>query len=69
MTVQLTPEQRDVLLELVNREMLEIGPEIHHTWTRDYREGLKEQRQTLQSLRDMLAAAEQTPAESLPKGP
>ncbi len=57
MDVQLTPEQRDLLLELVDEEMLELGPEIHHTRTRTYREGLKDRRSILTELRAHLIEA------------
>ncbi len=54
MPIELTPQQQAVLLELVNRELLEIGPEIHHTWTSDYRKSLKDERHVLLELRDLL---------------
>ncbi len=68
MIVELTPEQRGALLELINRELLELGPEIHHTWTRDYRENLKQERRVLLELRERLgvAAAEETPDNAAP---
>jgi hypothetical protein len=55
MIVELTREQRDQLLELVNLELLEIGPEIRHTTRRNFRDDLKEQRRVLTSLRDLLS--------------
>jgi hypothetical protein len=54
MIVQLTAEQRDVLVQLVDEALDEIGPEIHHTFTRSYRDGLKVQRRELLSLRNLL---------------
>ncbi len=54
MVVELTPEEREVLLALVEREIAEIGPEIHHTRTRTYREDLKAQQRALKSLSDRL---------------
>ena len=57
MNVQLTPEQRDFLLALVDQELMEIGPELHHTRTSDYREGLKGRRSLLAGLRQALAGA------------
>jgi len=61
MWVELSPEQRDYLLRLVDAEIRELGPEIHHT--RTYKDELKEQRRELWQLRDRLAAVvpEQTP--------
>jgi len=55
MTVHLTPEQRDTLLRLVDAEIRELGPEIHHT--RTYKDDLKERKRWLQALYDLLANA------------
>ncbi len=57
MPIELTPQQRAILLELVNRELMEIGPEIHHTWTSAYRATLKDERHVLLEVRDLLADA------------
>ncbi len=54
MTVELSPEEREVLLGLVEREIAELAPEIHHTRTRTYREDLKAQQRTLRDLLDHL---------------
>jgi hypothetical protein len=54
MTVQLTPQQRDVLVQLLDEAMEELGPEIHHTMTRTYKDDLKVQRHNLRTLRDLL---------------
>ncbi len=50
MVVELTPEEREVLLALVEREIGDLGPEIHHTRTQTYREDLKAQQRTLRDL-------------------
>lgn len=50
MIVDLTPEEREVLLGLVDREITELAPEIRHTRTQTYREDLKTQQQTLKEL-------------------
>jgi hypothetical protein len=42
------------LLQLIDSAMLELGPEIHHTVARAYKEDLKEQRRELRALRDLL---------------
>ncbi len=42
MLVQLTPQQRDVLVQLLDEALEELGPEIHHTMTRTYKDDLKE---------------------------
>jgi hypothetical protein len=54
MLVQLTPQQRDVLVQLIDEALDELGPEIHHTMTRTYKDDLKEQRRELHALRDLL---------------
>ncbi len=58
MLVQLTPPQRDVLVQLLDQALEELGPEIHHTMTRTYKDDLKEQRRDLRTLRDLLSAAD-----------
>ena len=55
MFVELTPEQCNLLARVVDEALDEIGPEIRHTFKRDYRDGLKEQRRELRSLYDLLA--------------
>jgi hypothetical protein len=55
MIVELTAAQRALLLELVGEALDEVGPEIHHTRTSGYKAELKEQRQTLKSLRNLLS--------------
>jgi truncated hemoglobin YjbI len=56
MVLEITSEQRDLLLQLVNQALDEIGPEIRHTFTRTYRDQLKHERTELLHLRDMLAS-------------
>ncbi len=64
MQVQLTPAQRDRLLQLVDSALLELGPEIHHTMTSTFKEELKEQRRELRALRDLLAGVSSGPADN-----
>lgn len=54
MIVELTPEQRDLLLRLVNIELDEIGPEIRHSFRGSVREELRDERRQLGGLRDLL---------------
>jgi len=61
MLVQLTPEQRDRLLQLVDDAAQELGPEIHHTVTRTYKDDLKEQRRELRILHDLLSGVALAP--------
>ena len=54
MLVELTPEQREVLLTLVEREISDLGPEIRHTTTRAYRDDLKAHKRALRDLLSQL---------------
>lgn len=54
MLVELSAEQRAVLLRLIDAEIRELGPEIHHT--RTDKDPLKEQRRFLRELRAQLSA-------------
>ncbi len=66
MRVELTPRECGLLLQFVEAEIRELGPEIHHT--RTYKDPLKEQRRELQNLRERLARAlpDEMAAESFP---
>ncbi len=57
MNIEVSPKERDLLLELVDAACREIGPEIRRTRTFTYKDDLKEQRRTLRHLHDQLAAA------------
>lgn len=59
MKIELTPEEREVLLALVEREIADLGPEIRHTTTRTYREDLKDQQRTLRTLSEHLREPQQ----------
>jgi len=50
MMPDLTPEEREILLELLSRELSDLGPEIHHTDDREYREELKQRREAIRQL-------------------
>lgn len=56
MRIELTQPERDLLAQLVDAELREIGPEIRHTRTYTYKDDLKERRKALQHLREHLAA-------------
>jgi hypothetical protein len=62
MLVELNQQQRDLLLDLVNEALEEIGPEIHHTWTRSYKTELKDRRRELTQVRGMLGEQAGSPA-------
>jgi hypothetical protein len=50
MNVQLTEEERDILMRLVRREISELGPEIRHTDAAEYRDELRAYKRILQEL-------------------
>ncbi len=54
MLLELTNEEREALLFLIQRELNELGPEIRHTNRREYREDLKAERHVLLQLLDHL---------------
>jgi hypothetical protein len=56
MIIELTKEQVEELTRLVETALQEIGPEIHHTATRDYRDFLKARKQVLERLYEQLSA-------------
>ena len=61
MTLELKPEEAALLAFLVQRELEELGPEIHHTRTSTYRQDLKERKNVLTGLLERLGAPQ--PAE------
>lgn len=56
MSVELTQPERDLLRQLVDAALREIGPEIRRTQTYSYKDDLKQQRRTLLSLRERLSS-------------
>ncbi|MFH0981566.1 MAG: hypothetical protein V2A79_08515 [Planctomycetota bacterium] len=56
MIVELSENEREALLELVVREISDLGPEIRHTRTRSYRDDLKVHKQALRQLLEHLQA-------------
>lgn len=57
MALEIAARERELLLELVDREVEELGPEIHHTTRAGFRHELEEKRRSLVDLRDRLAEA------------
>jgi hypothetical protein len=55
MRIELSPEEVEIVLELVSRRIDELGPEIHHTRTDEFREGLKQLLKQLEALQQRLA--------------
>ena len=56
MYVDLNQQERDVLAQLVDSALREIGSEIRRTMTYDYKDDLKKHRETLRVLHDRLTA-------------
>ncbi len=54
MTIELNPKEAAVLANLLEQELGELNPEIHHTWMRDYRQDLKDYRATVRALHERL---------------
>jgi len=50
MILELTDEEHALMLNLLDREIAQLGPEIRHTDARDYREDLKHDRRVLLHL-------------------
>ncbi|MHC4236600.1 MAG: hypothetical protein ACYSUQ_15910 [Planctomycetota bacterium] len=50
MTIELTTEERDILVHLLDREISDLGPEVRRTRTSGYRDELKVRKQTLKEL-------------------
>lgn len=55
MTVELTADQVRALRDLLETQISDLGPEIHHTRTPDYRETLKTLRESFKALDRELA--------------
>ena len=64
MTVDLSPKELAVLANLLEQELKELNPEIHHTWVRDYREDLKDYRTTVRDLQQRVLQCQGTAAQS-----
>jgi hypothetical protein len=58
MLVDLSEEERQALIRLVEREISDLGPEIRHTRTSTYRDDLKAQKKVMRTLREHLMAAQ-----------
>lgn len=55
MHVELTSDQRDLVLQLVDAALRDIGPEIRHTTSREYKDDLRDHRRSLQDLHTLLS--------------
>ncbi len=55
MTLELSPEEREIIQKLVDREISEVGPEIRHTRTSALHDELKRYREVLINLAQKLS--------------
>ena len=54
MVIELNTRQCEMIRRLVEREIDELGPEIHHTMTRDFKDELKQERHAYQEILHIL---------------
>jgi hypothetical protein len=57
MTLDITDEEREYLLEILDARREELLHELHHTDTLDYKEMLRRKAELVEALRSKLAAA------------
>jgi hypothetical protein len=57
MTIELTKNECQVLEQLLDAAIRDLGPEIRHTMTSDYKEDLKTHKRVLQGIYERLCAA------------
>jgi hypothetical protein len=57
---EMTPEEKEILVQLLESCLADLHDEISHTDNYDYREMLKHRRQVLQKLSDALQDTGQT---------
>ncbi len=57
MNIDLTSEEVQIIRDLVERRIAELGPEIHHTSRRAYRDALEALREQLMSMLERLSPA------------
>ncbi len=57
MNIDLSPEEVEMLKDLIEERITELGPEIHHTSTHAYKESLKAQRDQLADMLKRLSTA------------
>ena len=57
MSIDFSVDELKVLQQLAKARIDQLGPEIHHTRTMDYREELEELREQLRGIHDRLGLA------------
>ena len=58
MLIELNAEEVDIVRRLVETRLKELGPEIHHTRSNDFKDALKDLRSKLERLEQRLCTAE-----------
>ena len=61
MILDVTEQEREMLTFLLRRELDELGPEIRHTWRRDYRADLKDEKRVMEDLLRRLGVLQPQP--------
>lgn len=54
MLLELNDREHEVLRETLSRELADLGPEIHHTDDREFREELRNRRALVRDLLDRM---------------
>jgi hypothetical protein len=57
MQLELSEQELEALRKLIDRELADLNPEIHHTYTTALRDELRAYRQALNDLRAKLGTA------------
>jgi hypothetical protein len=57
MHLELSPTDAALLTQLIQSRLDELGPEVHHTDNRDFRDDLKAQRTALQKVMQQMQQA------------
>ncbi len=59
MMIELDNDELEIVRNLIEERLRELGPEIHHTRTADYRDSLKSLRRKLEQLAERLGCPTQ----------
>ena len=60
MVIELSNEECQMLKQLLDAAIRDLGPEIRHTMTHDYKDDLKAQKRTVQQLYHRLCTTSST---------
>lgn len=59
MTIELGPAERDIVMDLLEKELEDMRSELHHTQAHGYREALKDREKL---VRDLLEKMKRSPS-------